>query len=126
MVTACGPTASPPDRSNQGAPEPAARQLGAWSGKGSTTLGFVSETGSFRISWQARNEISGQPGHFQLTLRSGISGRTLKVIADHHGEGAGIVDFGDDPRMYEFLVEAEAALWSLRVDETIDIRGQTP
>ena len=55
------------------------RQLGSWAGKGSTTLGFVSESGSFRIMWNARNQDDRVPGSFQLTLRSGISGRLLKV-----------------------------------------------
>ena len=126
-LTACGTTVSPSrDRSSQPADISPPRQLGAWNGKGNTTLGFVSESGSFRVSWRAQNEISGRPGNFHLTLRSGISGRPLTVIADHHGEGTGTVDFGDDPRMYEFLVEANGAAWSIRVEETFNIRGQTP
>ena len=60
-----------------------ARQLGSWKGTGSTTLGFVSESGSFRINWTTRNQDAAQPGSFQLTLRSGISGRPIKVIAEH-------------------------------------------
>jgi len=94
------------------------RQLGSWSGKGSTTLGFVSESGSFRITWKARNQDTARPGAFQLTLRSGISGRPLKVIADHQGAGGGSVEFGDDPRMYEFLVESSGIDWTISVDET--------
>jgi outer membrane biogenesis lipoprotein LolB len=36
----------------------AVRQLGSWSGKGNTTLGFVSESGSFRIVWKTQNQDS--------------------------------------------------------------------
>ncbi len=103
-------------------PPPAARavekrQLGSWNGKGSTTLGFVSESGSFRINWMTRNP-EGTLSSFQLTLRSGISGRPLKVITDHRGAGSGSVEFGDDPRMYEFLVDSTGVDWSVSVEET--------
>ena len=94
------------------------RQLGAWNGTGNATLGFVSESGSFRISWKAQNHDNNNPGAFHLTLRSGISGRPMKVIADHKGAGTGTVEFGDDPRMYEFLVESTGIAWSISVQET--------
>jgi len=97
---------------------PVARELGAWSGSGNSTLGFVSESGSFRITWKAQNRDNEQPGAFHLTLRSGISGRPMKVIADHKGAGGGSVEFGDDPRMYEFLVESSGLDWSISVQET--------
>ena len=100
-------------------PPPAAvRELGSWTGTGNTTLGFVSESGSFRITWKAQNYDNARPGAFQLTLRSGISGRPMKVIADHQGAGGGSVEFGDDPRMYEFLVESRGVAWSIAVQET--------
>ena len=98
--------------------ETAARQLGSWKGTGNTTLGFVSESGSFRISWTTRNQDPAVPGSFQLTLRSGISGRPIKVIAEHRGAGAGSEEFGDDPRMYEFLVESNGIEWTISVEET--------
>ncbi len=97
------------------------RQLGSWNGKGSTTLGFVSESGSFRINWTTRNP-EGSLSTFQLTLRSGISGRPLKVITDHRGAGSGSVEFGDDPRMYEFLVDSRGVDWSVSVEETFSLR----
>lgn len=107
---------APPPRPADPAQE--ARQLGSWSGQGSTTLGFVSESGSFRINWAARNRDTVNPGAFHLTLRSGISGRPMKVIADHRGAGGGSVEFGDDPRMYEFLVESSGLDWTISVHET--------
>lgn len=111
----CGPA---PDGAIRDAQSAAVRQLGSWTGKGNTTLGFVSESGSFRITWKAQNHDNESPGAFQLTLRSGISGRPMKVIADHQGAGGGSVEFGDDPRMYEFLVESRGLDWSISVEET--------
>ena len=68
--------------------------------------------------WKAQNEDPKHPGTFQLTLRSGISGRPMKVVADHRGDGSGSEEFGDDPRMYEFLVDATGIEWWISVVET--------
>jgi hypothetical protein len=113
-----------PSRDTHDAVSAVPRQLGSWSGTGNATLGFVSESGSFRITWSARTTKSAEPGTFQLTLRSGISGRPMKVIADSRGASAGSVEFGDDPRMYEFLVESAGIDWSISVDETFAPRRQ--
>jgi hypothetical protein len=118
---ACG---TAPEPARESAEKPVSRELGSWSGKGSTTLGFVSESGSFRITWKAQNQDNARPGAFQLTLRSGISGRPMKIIADHQGSGGGSVEFGDDPRMYEFLVESRGIDWSVAVQETFAARRQ--
>lgn len=127
ILGGCG-QAAPPAAETSRPPKPpeTARQLGSWTGTGSTTLGFVSEAGSFRVTWRATNQMSEKPGSFQLTLRSGISGRPLRVITDHRGDGGGSMEFGDDPRMYEFLVESTGVDWSVSVDETFSMRGQTP
>jgi hypothetical protein len=119
IAAACQPATDDSAAARPRAETPApARELGAWTGKGSTTLGFVSESGSFRITWQARNQNPARPGTFQLTLRSGISGRPMQVIADHLGAGGDTVEFGDDPRIYEFLVESSGIDWSISVQET--------
>jgi hypothetical protein len=112
----CRDTAPAPVKESRRHVEP--RQLGAWTGTGNTTLGFISESGSFRIDWKALDQDSATPGTFELILRSGISGRPMKIIADHRGSGGGSVEFGDDPRMYEFLVESKGMKWSISVDET--------
>ena len=116
-AVACGPA---PDSARDTAPPapPVSRELGAWSGAGNSTLGFASESGSFRITWKTKNQDNARPGTFQLTLRSGISGRPLQVIADQQGTGRGTAEFGDDPRLYEFLVESAGVQWSVSVQET--------
>lgn len=113
LVSACAAPDPVPPRTAM-----APRQLGSWTGQGNTTLGFTSESGSFRVDWKTRALDSAAPGRFLLTLRSGISGRPLQVIADHEGAGSGAVDFGDDPRLYEFLVESNGVEWSIAVHET--------
>jgi len=42
----------------------------------------------------------------------------MKVIADIQGAGGDTVEFGDDPRLDEFLVESVGAEWSVPVEET--------
>lgn len=95
------------------------RQVGSWSGRGNETVGDVnSETGRLRISWQTANESVQGAGRFKLTLRSGVSGRTIAVIADHRGVGSGTVNTDEGPRTYDFLVESSNVDWSFRVEET--------
>ena len=106
------------------------RQVGSWQGRGSTTVGDVnSETGRLRIIWQTTNETPGGSGRFKLTLRSGVSGRTIAVVADHNGVGAGTVETDEGPRTYDFLVESANVDWSFRVEETsgeYSGKGQLP
>ena len=100
------------------------RQVGAWSGRGTTTVGDVnSETGRLRISWKTANEAPAGAGRFKLTLRSGVSGRTIAVVADHNGVGAGTVETDEGPRTYDFLVESANLDWSFRVEETTGERA---
>jgi hypothetical protein len=95
------------------------RQVGSWAGRGSTTVGDVnSETGRLRISWQTTNEEPAGRGHFKLTLRSGVSGRTIAVVTDHKGVGSGTLETDEGPRTYDFLVDSANLDWSFRVEET--------
>jgi hypothetical protein len=115
-----------------------ARLAGSWEGNGNKTIGFVSETGCFRVNWKTRNQHSAgqgpqrgptrgsrvdvaESGTFRLTVRSAISGRPIQVIADHQGAGSGAVDFKDDPRMYDFLVDSTNVDWAFTVEELFDI-----
>ena len=95
------------------------RQVGSWSGHGSKTVGDVnSDTGRLRITWQTTNESPAGSGRFKLTLRSGVSGRTIAVVADHKGLGTGTLDTDEGPRTYDFLVDSDNVDWSFRVEET--------
>ena len=93
--------------------------VGSWQGRGTATVGDVnSETGRLRIIWETSNESTPGAGTFKLTLRSGVSGRTIAVVADHRGVGTGTVDTDEGPRTYDFLVESANVDWKFRVEET--------
>ena len=111
LSPACGPSApaAPQKRITQ------AKQAGSWEGTGNKTIGFVSESGVFRINWTTRNQRPAGSGRFRLTVRSAISGRPIRVVADQKGEGSGTVDFVDDPRMYDFMVDSSNVEWSFTV-----------
>ena len=96
------------------------RTVGSWQGRGTRTVGDVpSETGRIRIHWQTTNESPPGRGTFKLTLRSAISGRTIGVVADVTGTSAGMADFDEGPRTYDFLVESSNVDWTFRVEETL-------
>jgi hypothetical protein len=95
------------------------REVGSWKGRGTATVGDVnSDTGRLRITWQAANESPAGSGTFKLTLRSGVSGRTIGVVVDHKGSGSGTAEFDEGPRTYDFLVESANIDWSFKVEET--------
>jgi hypothetical protein len=97
------------------------RRVGAWQGTGTQTLGDVnSETGRFRITWEARDERPAGAGTFRLTVRSAISGRNLEVVVDHRGVGSGVATFADGPRIYDFIVDSSNVAWSFTVEESYD------
>lgn len=105
-----------------GSPAPArelvttARPAGSWQGSGDSTIGYVSDSGRFRIHWEARHENPPRSGTFRLTVHSAVSGRPMQVVADHRGEGTGDADFADDPRIYNFMVESANVEWSFSVE----------
>jgi hypothetical protein len=95
------------------------RPVGSWEGRGTATVGDVtSETGRIRITWQTSNESPAGAGAFKLTLRSAISGRTIGIVADHKGVGAGTAEYDEGPRTYDFLVESTNVDWTFKVEET--------
>jgi hypothetical protein len=94
-----------------------AKQVGSWEGTGDRTIGFVSESGVFRVNWKTRSERPVGSGTFRLTVRSAISGRPIRIVADQRGEGSGTVDFVDDPRLYEFIVESANVGWWFDAEE---------
>ena len=98
------------------------RLVGSWQGKGDMTLGDVNSEGQFRLRWETHGEDPKGAGRFRLTIRSGVSGRTLQIAADHKGEGSGVVDFADSPRTYDFLVESANVLWSFTVEDVVPVK----
>lgn len=122
LFPACSSASSPPQR--QGVT--IARQVGSWQGTGNRTIGFASESGIFRVSWKARDRHPPASGSFLLTIRSAISGRPIQVVADHHGDGSGSIDFSDDPRLYDLVVDSADADWSIAVEELAGVPASEP
>ncbi len=122
ILAACGSAARPAQPANVAAYRP----VGSWQGRGDRTLGDVNSEGRFRLRWETRDEDPNGSGRFRLTIRSGISGRTLQIAADHKGEGTGVVDFEDSPRTYDFLVESANLSWSFTVEDVIPVRPARP
>jgi hypothetical protein len=122
ILGACGSSAAPAKPASVAAYS----LVGSWQGKGDRTLGDVNSEGRFRVRWETRDEDPTGGGRFRLTIRSGISGRTLQIAADHKGEGTGVVDFEDSPRTYDFLVESANINWSFTVEDVIPVRPGRP
>jgi hypothetical protein len=116
-------TAPPPPPPPRPVVAAVARKVGSWQGTGNTMVGFISDTGRFRIHWEARDEHPPERGAFRLTVRSGVSGRPLEVVVDHRGEGRGTTVFEDDPRIYDLAVESTDAHWSFAVEELMAVYG---
>ena len=107
---------------------PVIQQMGAWEGTGSQSLELVSQSGKFRIRWQTRREPGHDPaaGTFKLTVHSGVSGRPLQEVVDHHGLGEGAYNFEDDPRPFNLMVDSRGLVWSITVDETVLVKPLQP
>jgi hypothetical protein len=114
LAVACSPKPSTPQDIRA-----VTREVGAWQGHGTATVGDIpSETGRFRIHWATTNESPPGGGTFKLTMRSAISGRPLQLVVEHRGVGSGTADYDEGPRTYDFLVESANVDWSFRVEET--------
>ena len=100
------------------------RALGTWEGRGSQTIGFNSESGRFRVTWQTRNEHPPGSGTFRLTAHSAVSGRPIQPITDHRGVGSGAADVDDDPRPYNLMIESANLDWIISVEETVALPVQ--
>jgi hypothetical protein len=118
FALACGsPPTSPP------VAVAAVRPLGTWQGTGSRTIGITNESGRFRVKWETKEgPMSG--GSFRLTVHSAVSGRPLQVIVDHRGAGGATVDFADDPRPYNLMVDSAVVEWTISVEEIV--AGRAP
>ena len=103
---------------------PVVQPMASWEGTGSQTLGLVSQSGTFRIRWQARPEPGRDPakGTFKLTVHSGVSGRPLQEVVDQRGPGEGVYNFADDPRPFNLMVDSDGLVWSIAVDETVLVK----
>jgi hypothetical protein len=107
----------------KGEPKPVFRETTVWAKVGAwdstaplQTESFVSETGSFRVKWSAKNEGEA-PGHFKVTLHSAVSGRSLAPVLEHEGPGEGTAYVSEDPREFFLVIDAERTAWTVELHE---------
>lgn len=100
------------------------KKVGAWSGRGNLlSETFTSDTGSFRIQWQATNETTPGKGTLKVAFRSADSGRVIAEPVDHHGAGRNTSYMSDLVRWYYLTIESANVDWSVALEEPIV--GQT-
>jgi hypothetical protein len=80
---------------------------------------FISDTGSFRISWETRNEQAPGAGIFRVTVHSDVSGRPLVLAVDARGVGRDTAYVSEDPRSFFLAVQSTNLDWTLSADEGI-------
>ena len=114
LAIGCSAPPTPPEQ-----PSVVTRPLGSWQGRGSQTIGVVSESGRLRIIWETRNERSPGSGTFKLALHSAVSGRPIQLIADVRGERQGSADVTEHPRPYNLMVDSANLDWSFSVEEIV-------
>jgi hypothetical protein len=115
LMTACGRAPAPPPAEHVAVTRP----VGSWQGTGNSTIGIVSDTGRFHITWETRNERPAGRGTFRLVVHSAVSGRPIQQIVEQKGEAKGSADFQDDPRPYNLMIDSANVEWSVSVDEVV-------
>jgi hypothetical protein len=102
------------------------KPIGSWSGRGDKqTETFTSDTGGFRVHWQATREDPGGGGRLRVVFRSGDSGREIIEAIDAHGAGSGVEAVAADrPRWYYLTIESANEDWNVSIDERVETPGQ--
>ena len=98
--------------------------VGEWTGHGNTQTGsFTSDTGGFRVQWEATHESRPGAGRLKVTFHSGDSGRPIMEAVDTTGVGRDVAYVSDRARWYYLVIESADVDWSLSVDEDL---GEPP
>jgi hypothetical protein len=99
-----------------------------WSGRGdSQTETFTSDSGGFRVHWDAKNETRAGEGRLRVVFRSGDSGREIIDAINARGIGHGIEEVSAQrPRWYYLTIESADVDWTVTVDERIDAVRDSP
>jgi hypothetical protein len=96
------------------------KRVAAFSGRGNLlTETFTSDTGSFRVHWEATNETAPGLGTLKVAFRSGDSGRVIMEPVDHRGVGKGTSEVSDMVRWYYLTIESTAVDWAVTIEEPI-------
>jgi hypothetical protein len=96
------------------------KRLGSWSGRANMqTETFMSDTGSFRVHWETKNESPAGRGTLKVAFRSGDSGRVIIDAVDRRGVGSDTAYVGDQVRWYYLSIDAQNIEWSVTVEEPV-------
>jgi hypothetical protein len=97
------------------------RSVGSWSGSANLqTETFTSDTGSFRVHWQAKSDASPTSGSLHVIFRSADSGNPIIDAVNQRGAGEGIASVSAErPRWYYLTIESSATSWTVRVEEPV-------
>ena len=96
------------------------KRLGSWSGRANMqTETFMSDTGSFRVHWETRNESPAGKGTLKVAFRSGDSGRVIIDAVDRRGIGSDTTYVSDQVRWYYLTIDAANMEWSVTVEEPV-------
>ena len=119
ILSACR-SETPPPRTPQAVV--AWKPVGSWAGRGDRqTETFTSDTGGFRVHWEATRESAAGGGRLRVVFRSGDSGREIIEAIDAHGAGSGTEEVAADrPRWFYITIESADVDWKVSVDERID------
>ena len=98
------------------------KPIGSWSGRGDRqTETFTSDTGGFRVHWEATKEAPAGGGRLRVVFRSGDSGREIIEAIDARGAGGGTEEVAAErPRWYYVTIESANVDWTVSIDERID------
>ena len=97
------------------------KPVGSWSGRGDKqTETFTSDTGGFRVHWEAANEAPPGGGRLRVVFRSGDSGREIIEAIDARGAGGGTEEVAADrPRWFYVTIESANVDWKVSIDERL-------
>lgn len=98
------------------------KPIHTWSGRGDAqTETFTSDSGGFRVHWDAKNETRAGEGRLRVVFRSGDSGREIFEAISERGIGHGTEEVAAErPRWYYLTIESANVDWTVTVDERID------
>ncbi len=115
LLPACGRDPQPPADNVVGW-----RRVGSWQGRGNfQTQTFTSDTGGFRVIWEAKNEPPTGGGRLKIDFRSLDSGNVIMEAVDHLGNGGDTAYIGDRPRWYYVTIESTNVDWTATVEEPV-------
>ena len=87
---------------------------------------FIGDSGTLRLSWEAKNESRPGAGTFKVTVHSDVSGRSLLVAVDHKGVGRDTTYVYEDPRAFFLVIESANLDWTLTADEPVAASAAAP